>query len=211
MKNHTQVSFAFGRDIHVINRGSSQRFDKHSNGVANFRPSAQAQFGILKQETGGPRRTPSIRCTSIGQPRKAPLLAVSEITPLHVEFPWCLGLKAAKQTVSKSGRSDGRFAAFFAHCVAIASNIPTKRTKKGQNQMYRRRLATELSRKQKQTRSKRDRLPALKQQVEIDLECRLHATELPDEDSFLAFRENVDPGPFERLAVKIAGSSVKAR
>lgn len=47
--------------------------------------------------------------------------------------------------------------------------------------------------------SKKERFPALKKQLEIDLEHLLYETEEPDEDSFLGSHEDAGPGPFGRL------------
>ena len=68
--------------------------------------------------------------------------------------------------------------------------------------MFSRRGAHERGSKTTLTRSKRAHFPALKRQVEIDLEDRLYVTEEPDEDSFLVRHEEVDAGPFQRIVLE---------
>lgn len=69
--------------------------------------------------------------------------------------------------------------------------------------MLGRRVATSCETTEEPEKSRACRFPALKRQVEIDLEHKLHVTEDHDEDMHLVSLEDIDPGAFKRLPVDL--------
>jgi len=68
--------------------------------------------------------------------------------------------------------------------------------------MLRRRVATCCETTKEPDKSKKSRLPALKRQVEIDLEYQLHVTRVHDESIYLGGIHEVNAGRSGRLAIE---------